>query len=89
MVDGTLDPKTKLLCVYSIKFHLRDKHIKFDIGEQIWYSENYPDDPSLSLSPIVIVDKSKVKKQKTQTKKDPDPEPFGSRTSYPKDGIYG
>ena len=29
-VDGTLDKKTKLLCVYSIKFHLRDKHVKFD-----------------------------------------------------------
>ena len=62
MVDGTLDPKIKLLCAYSIKFHLRDKHVKFDIGEQIWYSENYPDDPSLSLS--VIVDKSKSVKDK-------------------------
>lgn len=44
-VDGALDPKTKLLCVYSIKYHLR-KFIKFDDAEQKWYSENYPDDPS-------------------------------------------
>ena len=46
-VDGTLDPKIKLLCVYSIKYHLRDKYVKFDTAEQKWYSENYPDDPSL------------------------------------------
>lgn len=45
IVNGTLDAKTKLLCVYSIKYHLR-KFIKFDDVEQKWYSENYPDDPS-------------------------------------------
>ena len=28
-VDGTLDAKIKLLCVYSIKYHLR-KYVKFD-----------------------------------------------------------
>ncbi len=49
-VDGTLDPEIKSLCVYSIKYHLR-KFIKFDDDEQEWYSENYPNDPSL------IVDK--------------------------------
>ena len=47
IVNGTLDGKIKLLCVYSIKFHLRDKYVKFDTVEQKWYSENYPDDPSL------------------------------------------
>ena len=47
MVDGTFSPTIKLLCVYSIKYHLRDKHVKFDTAEQKWYSENYPDDPSL------------------------------------------
>ena len=90
IVDGTLDPKTKLLCVYSIKFHLRDKYVKFDIGEQIWYSENYPDDPSLSLSPIVDKSKSKSKVKK-QTKKirSRSGTRTRSRTSYSKDGIYG
>ena len=42
MVDGTLDQKTKLLCVYSIKYHLR-KYVKFDDTEQKWYSETYPE----------------------------------------------
>ena len=28
-IDGTLDPNIKLLCVYSIKNHLR-KYVKFD-----------------------------------------------------------
>ena len=46
MVDGTLDQKTKLLCVYSIKYHLR-KYVKFDDTEQKWYSETYPNDPSI------------------------------------------
>ena len=44
-VDGIIDPDTKLLCVYSIKYNLQ-KYIKFDEAEQEWYSENYPDDPS-------------------------------------------
>lgn len=44
-VDGVIDPETKLLCIYSIKFNLR-KYVKFDETEQKWYSENYPDDPS-------------------------------------------
>ncbi len=47
-MDGTLDQNTKLLCVYSIKYHLW-KYIKFNDTEQKWYSENYPDDPSLSV----------------------------------------
>ena len=42
-IDGTLDTKIKLLCVYSIKYHLR-KYVKFDDNEQKWYSENYPND---------------------------------------------
>lgn len=33
-VDGIIDPNTKLLCVYSIKYNLR-KHVKFDDGEQM------------------------------------------------------
>ena len=68
IVDGTLDPKTKLLCFYSIHFHLRDKFVKFDTGDQIRYAKNYPDDPSLSLS--VFVDKSKVKSKVKGRKKD-------------------
>ena len=44
-VNGIIDPDTKLLCVYSIKYNLQ-KYIKFDEAEQEWYSENYPDDPS-------------------------------------------
>jgi hypothetical protein len=44
-IDGAIDPSTKLLCVYSLKYHLR-KYIKFDDDEQKWYSENFPDDPS-------------------------------------------
>ena len=58
MVDGTLDPKIKLLCVYSIKYHLRDKYVKFDTAEQKWYSKNYPDDPGL------IADKDKGQEAK-------------------------
>ena len=46
-VDGTLDKEIKLLCVYSIKYHLR-RYVKFDTAEQKWYSENYPNDPSLA-----------------------------------------
>jgi hypothetical protein len=45
-IDGTLDPKIKSLCVYSIKYHLR-KYVKFEDDEQEWYSENYPNDPGL------------------------------------------
>src|SRR6476620_7847160 len=37
-VDGTLNPRIKSLCVYSIKFHLR-KYVKFDKTEQEWYSD--------------------------------------------------
>ena len=59
-MDGTLDPKTKLLCVYSIKYHLR-KYVNFDDTEQKWYSEAYPDDPSL----IVIAEIGKDKGQKS------------------------
>ena len=55
MVDGTLDKKIKLLCVYSIKYHLR-RFVKFDTAEQKWYSENYPNDP------VLIVDKDKEQK---------------------------
>ena len=46
IVDGTLDQKTKLLCVYSIKYHLI-KYIEFNTTEQKWYSETFPNDPSL------------------------------------------
>jgi hypothetical protein len=59
IADGTLDQKTKLLCVYSINYHLR-KHVKFDGAEQKWYSKNYPDDPGL-------VDKSKGKGHKKES----------------------
>jgi predicted HTH domain antitoxin len=45
-MDGTLNSNIKLLCVYSIKYHLR-KYVKFDDAEQKWYSENYPNDPGL------------------------------------------
>ena len=55
MVDGTLDQKIKLLCVYSIKYHLR-RFVKFDTAEQKWYSENYPNDP------VLIADKDKEQK---------------------------
>jgi hypothetical protein len=48
-VDGLIDPQTKLLCVYSIKYNLR-KYVKFDDAEQKWYSEKYPDDPSINSS---------------------------------------
>ena len=58
-MDGTLDAKIKLLCVYSIKYHLR-KYVKFDTNEQEWYSENYPDDPS------VIVDKGRASNNKEE-----------------------
>ena len=78
MVDGTLDTKIKLLCVYSIKYHLREKYVKFNDSEQKWYSKNYPDDPSL----VVIVNK----KQKRQSKLNLN---LRSGTSDPKDGIYG
>ena len=60
-MDGTLNPSIKLLCVYSIKYHLR-KYIKFDDIEQKWYSKNYPDDPSL--------DKDKRKVQESDNKED-------------------
>ena len=46
IVDGTLDQKTKLLCVYSINNHLI-KYIEFNTTEQKWYSETFPNDPSL------------------------------------------
>ena len=68
MVDGTLDKKIKLLCAYSIKFHLRDKHVQFDTAEQKWYSKTYPDDPSL-----VTVDKKRKRKRETNTDQDPEP----------------
>ena len=58
-VDGTLDAKIKLLCVYSIKYHLR-KYVKFDDDEQEWYSDNYPNDPGL--------DKTKEKEKKKRKK---------------------
>ena len=45
-IDGTLDTKTKLLCIYSIKYHLI-KYVNFDDNEQKWYSETFPNDPSL------------------------------------------
>ncbi len=62
LVDGTLNQAVKLLCVYSIKYHLR-KYIEFNDTEQKWYSENYPDDPSL-------VDKSKGKGQEERDTED-------------------
>ena len=46
-VDGTLNPKIKSLCVYSIKFHLRDNMYSLMTTDQEWYSENYPNDPGL------------------------------------------
>lgn len=62
-MDGTLDPGTKLLCAYSIKFNLRDKFVTFDTADQEWYSENYPNDPGL-----VDKDKSKGKGHKKQSR---------------------
>ena len=64
-VDGTLNPSTKLLCVYSIKYHLR-KYVKFDTNEQQWYSENYSDDPSLQQQSN---NDSKKDDEKTKPKK--------------------
>ena len=47
-VDGILTASIKSLCVYSIKYHLRDKYVQFDTTDQEWYSENYPNDPGLT-----------------------------------------
>ncbi len=44
-IDCMIDHKTKLLCVYSIKYNL-GRYVKFDDDEQKWYSENFPNDPS-------------------------------------------
>ena len=58
-LDGTLDTNIKRLSVYSINYHLR-KYVKFDTAEQKWYSENYPDDPSL------IIDNDEKNKTKAE-----------------------
>ena len=76
-VDGTLDTKIKLLCVYSIKYHLR-KYVKFDTTEQKWYSKNYSDDPSLE---------QKRQKQRTQTKRSKDKEEDEEKTKPKKIAI--
>ena len=62
-VDGTLDAKIKLLCVYSIKYHLR-KYVQFDDDEQEWYSDNYPNDPGLDKTK-----EEKEEEEKTKPKK--------------------
>ena len=67
-IDGTLDAKIKLLCVYSIKFHL-SKYVKFDDNEQKWYSENYPDDPSLQKQQSDSKDKDEEEEEKSKPKK--------------------
>ena len=66
IVDGTLDQKTKLLCVYSIKYHLREKYVKFDDGEQRWYSETYPDDPSLAQAQTQATETTATAKNKSK-----------------------
>ncbi len=65
--NGTLDKETKLLCVYSIKYNLRDKFVKFNKKEQKWYSENFPNDPGLEQK---IGKKQERKEKKKEKEKD-------------------
>ena len=76
VVDGTLDAKTKLFCVYSIKYHLRDKYVQFDPAEQKWYYDNYPNDPGL------VTDKDKGKRGRVGEKSLPNDEKKKSKTIY-------
>ena len=70
-----LTAKIKVLCVYSIKFHLR-KFVKFDDTEQKWYSKNYPDDPSL------VVDKKTGKQTRSRSRTSDTKNGFDGRMAH-------
>ena len=63
--DGTLSPRIKSLCIYSIKRNLRKyKFVMFDTAEQKWYSENYPNDPGLVATPASEKNEDRKKPKK-------------------------